>query len=418
MKKLLGTFIVLTIGFMVIGSGFSNDYLSANHVRSDCFISPEPMKKSHTAFEKCIILAKDSYEPGAYAIPKMVVTKSGVVIIVFQDREGGDWGKPIHPMMMRSTDHGKTWSEPYRVGPALNEDGRFFSKPTGIICDQQTGRVFVFLQRNPVKNNDGKVVLETWFYTHIKETWDLGRTWYLVYSDDDGVTWSKPVEIIDQLRQKSYWQEWSPVHSGFQISVGSHKGRLVVPVRCYCPEKDFHVLDWRNQTNSLIYSDDGGITWNRSPRTGPQVGECSIAELSDGSIYVNQRIAPQGAKTWRTFVISRDGGLSFAESGDHLDLPDVKCHAGLISAHDPEGRHTLIFSNVPGPGSRKGLTIQVSHDDGRSWYCKKVIESGPAAYSDLAITKNGIILCVFETNRSSRRDLGLARMRWDWIYDD
>jgi len=367
-------------------------------------------------FERRVILAREAGRAGAYAIPKMIVTRAGTALVVLQDRMGGDWGKPITPMVMRSSDGGRTWSRPERTGAPLDEGGRYHVKPTGIVEDGRAGRVFVFLSRSPIRNKAGETVNERWFYTHLQRTWECGRAWFRVSSDDDGASWSAPVEITEQFRQRPHWQEWSPVHSGIQLQKGPHAGRLVVPVRCYCPDRDPSELDWTRQTNSLIYSDDSGGTWHGAERTVPQVGECSIAELSDGAIYVNQRAAPGSPKQWRLFAVSRDGGATFAERGEHEDLRDVKCHAGLTAARDSQGRHVLLFSNVPGPGGRRGLTIRASANDGRTWGNAKVVEPGNAAYSDLAVTKDGTILCVYETGKGSRKDISLARFTWGWLY--
>ncbi len=100
--------------------------------------------------------------------------------------------------------------------------------------------------------------------------------------------------------------------------------------------------------------------------------------------------------------------------GAHRDLSDVKCHAGLVGAVDPQGRGVLVFSNVPGPGGRRGLMIRTSLDDGRTWSPPKVAEPGNAAYSDLAVTNDGI-LCVYETGPGSRCDIALARFTWKWL---
>ena len=259
-----------------------------------------------SGFERRVILAREPGRAGAYAIPKMVVTRAGTALIVLQDRRGGDWGKPITPMVMRSSDRGQTWSRPARIGAPLDEEGRYHVKPTGIVEDARAGRVFVFLSRSPIRNKAGQTVNERWFYTHLQRTWDCGRAWFLLSSDDEGVSWSAPVEITDQLRQRPHWQ--------------------------------------------------------------------------------------------------------------HEDLRDVKCHAGLTAARDPQGRYVLLFSNVPGPGGRRGLTIRASADDGRTWGKAKVVEPGNAAYSDLAVTKDGTILCVYESGQGSRNDISLARLTWDWLY--
>jgi len=367
-------------------------------------------------FHQEVILKHDA-TPGAYAIPKLAITPEGTAIIVAQDRLGGDWGKPISPFFMRSTDGGNTWSDPALLIP---EDFPAWKdlviKPTGIVVDQETGRILVFISSAPIALPNGKPLKEQWFYRHIQETRSLGRTWYLVTSDDDGVTWSDPKPISDQLINKPHWQEWSPVHSGIQLHNGPHKGRLVVPVRCYCPDEDSSTLNWRFQTNSAMFSDDGGETWELGARTGEYLGECSITERPDGSIYMNQRTSPgNGRAPERWYTVSHDGGATF-EPTKTTKLPDVLCHVGLASTSDSQGIPLIVMSSIPGT-KREQLTISTSNDGGITWTPKRVLEPGPAAYSDLVVLAKGDLLCVYETGeKSSRRDLAVARFNVEWLF--
>lgn len=52
----------------------------------------------------------------------------------------------------------------------------------------------------------------------------------LIYSDDDGVTWSDPVDLNKEV--KSDWMKFlgTGPGRGIQIKNGQHAGRLVFPV--------------------------------------------------------------------------------------------------------------------------------------------------------------------------------------------
>jgi len=367
-------------------------------------------------FEKQILLKRDTGS-GAFAIPKMVVTPNGAAFIVAQDREGGDWGKRIDPIGLRSTDGGKTWSKPFLLIPK-SFPGRESShmKPTGIVVDHRKNQIFTFISRSPLRNRDGKPIYERWFYSHLQETRRLGRAWFLVTSDDDGQTWSKPQEITQQLIKKPHWQEWSPVHTGIQINFGIYKGRLMVPVRCYCPDKDPSPHDLKYQHNGIIYSDDGGVSWLPAGRSESRVGECSIAERSDGSLYVNHRTSADSTrKAERMHNMSKDGGVTFTAC-TYSGLSDARCHAGLTVLTESSGRRLFLFTNVPG-SKRTGLTISISEDEGETWIPKRVIESSHSAYSDIAVLPDQTILCVYETGEQiSRQNLALARFNLAWIF--
>lgn len=94
-----------------------------------------------------------------------------------------------------------------------------------------------------------------------------------------------------------------------------------------------------------------------------------------------------------------------------------------IAAH-PSKPGTLIFSNphslardaagkeIPaGRGKRENLSIKLSRDDGQTWPVSKVLDSGPSAYSDLAVLPDGAILCLYEGNR----DIQIARFNLEWV---
>jgi len=368
-------------------------------------------------FEKQIILRRDIGSE-AIAIPKILVTRGGTAIVVAQRREGGDWGKRIDPIGIRSTDGGRTWSEPFLLIPeGFPRRDDSLMKPTGIVVDHKNNRVLTFISRSPLRNRENKPVYERWFYSHLQETRRLGRAWFLVYSDDDGQTWTEPREITGQLIKKPHWQEWSPVHSGTQLRFGPHKGRLVVPVRCYCPETDPSPYTPEHQYNGVIYSDDGGTTWMPGGRSESRLGECALVERSDGSLYVNHRtsrIASREAE--RMHNVSTDGGVTFT-SCTSSGLTDARCHAGLTALTEPSGQRLLLLTNVPGP-ERTGLTISISNDEGNTWTPKRVIEPGHSAYSDLAVLPDRTILCVYETGENtSRRHLAVARFNLAWILE-
>jgi sialidase-1 len=62
-------------------------------------------------------------------------------------------------------------------------------------------------------------------------------------------------------------------------------------------------------------------------------------------------------------------------------------------------------------GKREKLSIQLSHDDGKTWPAIKTLDAGPSAYSDLAILPDGGILCLHEAGSS----ISCARFNLEWI---
>lgn len=112
-----------------------------------------------------------------------------------------------------------------------------------------------------------------------------------------------------------------------------------------------------------------------------------------------------------------------------MDLPEPICMASM-ARYKPQGRtneNYLIFSQpapreIPAgkPGKRENLTLRLSLDDGQTWPIARTLESGPAAYSDLAVLPNGDIACFYERGDGGDtpyRVLTMARFNFAWLME-
>jgi sialidase-1 len=82
----------------------------------------------------------------------------------------------------------------------------------------------------------------------------------------------------------------------------------------------------------------------------------------------------------------------------------------------------VLFSNpANGPipdwdHGRIRMTVRASFDGGRSWPARQVLHAGASSYSDLAVVRDGTILCLYEGGRVHRREwLRLARFDLQWL---
>ena len=347
-----------------------------------------------------------------YRIPALIVTPAGTVLAFCEGRrrDASDGGSK-DLLFRRSTDGGRTWSqqavlyaEPSAIDPATGSDesspdpgesrARYYDSignPTAVV-DRDSGDILV---------------------AFIRQT----TTVFISRSSDDGQTWSEPRDITDQARALETSFVPGP-GIGIEKTRQPHTGRLVLP--CYYRPVPTDVPTERPASAVVaLYSDDGGESWCRGQPTEPGANECQVVELEDGRLMMNMRMQlfQQGR---RAVAYSDDGGESWHGFHHDPNLIDPICQASLIDL-DGDGRR-LLFANpasaatATGGGERRWLTVRMSEDGGQSWPVARQIEPGRAAYSALAQTPDGEILCLYETGeqRYSER-LRLARFTLDWL---
>ena len=186
-----------------------------------------------------------------------------------------------------------------------------------------------------------------------------------------------------------------PVHG-----IHTKKGRLIAP--CY----GGWMVDGKRRGGSyIIYSDDGGKTWNVGG-TVPFVenlrtGECTIIERPDGTLMMNLRTSAPGlyGLGHRGVSVSTDRGATWSKPVLDKNLPSTGCQGSMIRLNEKE----ILFLNpaIHRKGgfnirSRRNLTLRLSRDEGKTWPSSRVLNKALSGYSDMAITNKGKILCLFE----------------------
>src|SRR5260370_23819450 len=148
-----------------------------------------------------------------YRIPGIVVTRKGVVVAYTEARKtgSGDWDS-IDVLMRRSTDGGDTFSPQRVIAQAPDKVER---NPVAI--ERKQGKPGDVTFNNPVAIADRNGSL------HFLFCLEYMRPFYM-RSDDDGETFSKPVEItapFDPFRPEYSWRGLAtgPGH-GIQLKYG------------------------------------------------------------------------------------------------------------------------------------------------------------------------------------------------------
>jgi sialidase-1 len=327
-----------------------------------------------------------------YRIPAIAIAPGGAILTAVAGRydSASDWAN-VDLMLRRSADGGKTWEEQQ----VLVNDGENTVDNPMFIVDAANGETHLMYQINYARA-------------------------YLKTSQDDGATWSPPMEItaaFEEFRSRDGY-EWKVLAMGPGHGIRLATGRLVVPV--WLATDRSH----RPSISATIYSDDRGQTW----RAGETIvttteethnpSEHELVELADGRVMAN--IRTESKRHRRVIAFSPDGatGWTKPEFADALYEPICMASTARLPVAGKEQESassakptTLLFSNPnsgPGAGStgkqgsreRRNLTVRLSDDSGQTWPSARVIEPGPSGYSDLAVAPDGTIYLLYEADRA------------------
>ena len=335
--------------------------------------------------------------------------------------------------LRRSEDGGEKWGEPQKV-----------PQGTARIVDENTGDILL------ISLNHGD---RLWRSSDQGKTWKKEKTTLkpneiMKWLERTGLKKRATAEISD-VDTPRYYMHTQASETGITLRHGKNKGRLL-NTATFRPCASMHPAG-RDPVNAVyscaIYSDDGGKTWQVSgffPEGYTE--EAALAELHDGRIYYNSRShkgyydesyysEPQPDKVseeerLRRIAWSYDGGETWEDLKISDILPDGGGYdrgygmmGGLVRL-PVKDRDILLYSNADTKGGeRKKMTVWVSFNGGKTWPLKRLIYSGPSAYSSLAAGRpetpsEGMIYLLFEGGEEQRYSaIQVARFNLDWLLE-
>ncbi|TRO60870.1 sialidase family protein [Streptomyces sp. IB201691-2A2] len=361
-----------------------------------------------TGFEQQVLF-KASQDPGyaCYRIPAVVKTTKGTLLAFAEGRvndcsDAGD----IDIVLKRSTDGGRTWG-PLQV---VNEGaGDTHGNPAPIV-DRETGRVVLAETYNTGRPGGGNCDVP------------CDRTPHMQHSDDDGLTWSEPRDLSDEILP-AHWNSWyatGPVH-GIQLTRGRHAGRLVFGV---------NTETWNGSRVSanhaaLIVSDDGGDHWRIGATDSwpiaedgtfrQKASEMTMTEGADGTILVSGREQDGTDLGHRTQAFSRDGGNSF--TSPFRALPDL--YTPQVQGSTLRLGNRILLACPGDPDRRRTMMIRSSYDGGRTWDSVDrgtVVTTDWSGYSGMVGIGGSAVGLLYEGGAVDARDeIRFARFTEDWL---
>src|SRR6478609_9184304 len=139
------------------------------------------------------------------------------------------------------------------------------------------------------------------------------------------------------------------------------------------------------------------------------------------------------SKTHRRLITtSPDGATQWTKPHFDNALLEPICMAAITrySTTNDSNKNRVLFVNPnnlaradgkaePGKGrDRRNLSVKLSYDEAKTWPINKTLEAGWSTYSDIAVAKDGTILCFY--GRSAKPNfasdhLTVARFNLEWL---
>lgn len=229
----------------------------------------------------------------------------------------------------------------------------------------------------------------------------------MIYSDDDGETWSRPVNLNHQVKKD--WMAFlgTAPGNGIQLANSDYAGRLVMPVY-------YNGESRTNFSATVVYSDDGGKSWKlaKSPNDGrifdgreidsrtldtesAATHEATVIERQDGTVLMLMRNQHPSGKV--AAVESADGGETWGEVYFVDQIPEIFCQPNAVAWPTDKHRERVVFANASQLRPYRGRgVLRRSDDGGRTWDVARTFNPAHYVYQCMAVMPDGELGLLWE----------------------
>ena len=335
-----------------------------------------------------------------YRIPAMIVADDGSIVVAADKRYNSHTdigaGHVIDIVIRRSTDGGKTWSDPITVAKGL-----------GTADDAKCG----YGDPSLVKGKDGKLYC-LFVAGNIGYFYGQKRI-AMTTSTDNGVTWSSsestaPIDLLESGRLKNYNTVGDAGYGLYDYFVTSGRG-------LYIPEDDIlmYLVPAQTMTSAtehtsnsqdyIFYSRDGGESWYFSSQIMYQGGdEAKIIQMNDGSLLGSIRQGYNRGFNTATYTKNNDGTLTFTmgsqwnnsqlSAGGYANNQDI-----FYYQRSTTSRKTDIIFHSMTTGQHANFKLYYSLDQGANWMEFLTVQTKGTRYVTMDKNPaNGSLYLLFE----------------------
>jgi sialidase-1 len=357
-----------------------------------------------------------------FRIPAIVRTSEGTLLAFAEGRVDGLCDNTnIDIVMKRSTDGGATWSPLVRVFDAGPDKA---GNPVPIVDGT---RVVLLVTTDKLDQATCKP-------NKCCETASDPQRVSFLSSDDDGATWTTPLDVTTSVALSSWSQILLGPGHGIRLEHGPNTGSLALAAM------HNRASDGKSGGHLLV-SSNGGATWrieaNETDSPIFHFGEFSLAEGADGSLLANARVNINVTDAERQagmrVVASMSPDFMYTSSPPFSRTTQFRgpAVAGALLAREGSFRlgddRRTLFSFPAGEhgtfsGQRHDLRVYTSRNDGTSWGPGKRVVGPWAAYSDLVALDGASVGVLHEagilptpTSFQGYQRLDFVRFGVDWL---
>ena len=225
---------------------------------------------------------------------------------------------------------------------------------------------------------------------------------WMRYSDDNGKTWSDPVNLSGQVKQDGEYFLGICPGRGFAVTLKDKDGnsfeRIIFTVY------DNGNIGWNGAENvSTIYSDDNGVTWNRGEETYlvPAVGKTSESQMVEHNNGV-LRLYARNKGDHIAYADSTDGGVTWTDFVTDSALTAMgNCMCSFINTSKTINGKPVILGSFPSNSATRADGVikvgLVNNDNSVDWISTyRLTYNSFFAYSCMTELSDGNFAILYE----------------------